>query len=85
MRIDKGSALASAHPEVWVHRPETYTVVPLLDKVGPGVGQGAVSYGSVLHAFSAGCLGQRNPSVLPKPFDLHSTEASLVGSSSCSQ
>lgn len=60
---------------VWVHRPETYTVVPLLDKMGFGVEQGTVSYG---------CLGQRNPSVLPKPFDLHSTEA-LVGSSSCSQ
>lgn len=68
----------------WVRRPETYTVVPLLDKVGPGFGKGAVSYGPVLHAYSAGCLGQRKPSVLPKPFYLHSTEA-LVGSSSCSQ
>lgn len=70
MRIDESSALASAHPGDggWLHHPETYTVAPLLDKVGPGVAPGAVSYGPVLHAFSAGCLGQRNPSVLPKPY-----------------
>lgn len=28
---------------VWLQHPETYTVAPLLGKVGPGVGPGMVS------------------------------------------